>query len=92
MIASKKLLRFDWGICYGLCISSSNYYLNAQIFGIDYENNIPTNNIEITEYEQQVTPAIKSPFDAVALSSGIGGTDTEHNEQVKIARLQDEEV
>jgi hypothetical protein len=64
----------------------AEYYLYAQIFGIDYDNNIPTNHIVITEYEQQVTPAIQPPFNAVALSSGVGGTDTEHNEQVKIAR------
>ena len=64
----------------------TSYYLNAQIFAIDEANNIPTNNIVITEYEQQVTPAIEPPFNAIALSSGVGGTDTEHNEQVKIAR------
>ena len=71
---------------------NSSYYLYSQIFAIDYDNNIPTNNIVTTEYEQQVTPAIEPPFNAVALSSGVGGTDTEHNEQVKIARLPDEEV
>ena len=65
---------------------SDNHYLYAQIFGIDEANNIPTNNISITEYEQQVTSAIEPPFNAIALSSGVGGTDTEHNEQVKIAR------
>lgn len=66
---------------------SSNYHLYSQIFGIDEANNIPTKNIVITEYEQQVTPATEPPFNAIALSSGEGGTDTEHNEQVKIARL-----
>ena len=68
----------------------SSAYLYAQIFGIDELNNIPTNNIVITEYEQQVTPAIEPPFNAIALSSGVGGTDTEHNEQVKIARVYKE--
>jgi hypothetical protein len=60
--------------------------LYARLFGIDYENNIPTNNIVITKYEQQVTPAEETPFDAIALSDGIGGTETAHNEQVLIAR------
>lgn len=60
--------------------------LYARLFGIDYENNIPTNNIVIAEYEQQVTPAEETPFDAIALSDGIGGTETAHNEQVLIAR------
>lgn len=66
--------------------TSANRHLYAQIWGIDYDNNIPTNNIVIAEYEQQVTPAIEPPFNAIALSSGVGGTGTEHNEQVKIAR------
>ena len=78
-------LLLDNGTIFTAHANSTNYYLNAQIFGIDYENNIPTNHIVITEYEQQVTPATEPPFNAVALSSGIGGTDTEHNEQVKIA-------
>ena len=63
---------------------TTNCLLNAQIFAID--NNMPTNNIVIPEYEQQVTPATEPPFNAISLSSGTGGTDTEHNEQVKIAR------
>lgn len=65
---------------------SSSYYLNAQVWGIDETNKIPTNNIVITEYETQVTPAEETPFDAIALSDGIGGTETAHNEQVLIAR------
>ena len=66
---------------------TKTWYLYTQIWGIDEENNIPTNNIVITEYEQQVMPAIRPPFNAIALSSGVGGTNTEHNEQVKIARV-----
>lgn len=46
----------------------------------------------LTYVGEDVAPAIEPPFNAVALSSGVGGTDTEHNEQVKIARLPDEEV
>lgn len=40
----------------------------------------------LTYVGEDVTPAIEPPFNAVALSSGVGGTVTEHNEQVKIAR------
>ncbi len=58
--------------------------LYAQIWGVD--NNIPTNNVSTTVYEQQVTLATAPSFDAIALSNGVGGTDTAHNEQVKIAR------
>jgi hypothetical protein len=55
--------------------TEDKYYLYAQIFAIDYENNVPTKNIVITEYEQQVTPAIEPPFNAVALSSGVGAPE-----------------
>ena len=66
--------------------SGSTPSLYAQIWGIDEANNIPTNEIVITEYEQQVTLATEPPFDGIALSSGIGGDDTGHNQQVKIAK------
>ena len=65
---------------------SSNYLLYSQIFGIDEENNVPTNQIKIPTYEQQVTLATEPPFDAIALSNGTGGTSTAHNQQVKIAK------
>ena len=39
---------------------------------------------------EDVAPATEPPFNAIALSSGVGGTDTEHNEQVKIARVYKE--
>jgi hypothetical protein len=78
-------LLLDNGTIFIAHSNNTSYYLNAQIWGIDYENNIPTNNIIATQTEQQVTSAIEPPFNAVALSSGVGGTDTEHNEQVKIA-------
>lgn len=68
---------------------SSDYYLYAQVFGIDYTNNIViTSNIIALGQEQQVIPATNPPFAAIALSKGVGGTATEHNEQVQIARLQ----
>ena len=66
--------------------TSGSYHLYAQIFGIDEANNIPTNNVVITEYEQQVTLATEPPFNGIALSDGVGGTATAHNQQVKIAR------
>lgn len=44
----------------------------------------------LTYVGEDVAPALEPPFNAVALSSGVGGTDTEHNEQVKIARLYNE--
>jgi hypothetical protein len=65
--------------------NSLSYYLNAQLFVLD--NNIPTNNIVVTEYEQQVTPAIEPPFDAIALSSGVGGTEFVEGEVTKTGNL-----
>ena len=44
----------------------------------------------LTYVGEDVAPATEPPFNAIALSSGIGGTDTEHNEQVKIARVYKE--
>ena len=41
----------------------------------------------LTYVGEDVAPAIEPPFNAIALSSGVGGTETEHNEQVKITRL-----
>ena len=45
-----------------------------------------TSEYETASTEIQVTPAEETPFDAIALSDGLGGTDTTHNEQVLIAR------
>lgn len=72
---TKSLLLSNGMIFTAYSYTENNYYLYAQIFGIDYENNIPTNNIVITEYETQVTPAIEPPFNAVALSSGVGAPE-----------------
>ena len=63
---------------------SNKYYLSAQIFWIDEENNVPTNQIKVQTYEQQVRPATSSKFDGVAKTSGVGGTSTAHNQQVSI--------
>lgn len=64
---------------------STNYYLYAQVWDVDEVNIKPTNQISITEYEEQVTLATQPKFDGIALSDGVGGDDTAHNEQVKMA-------
>ena len=64
--------------------SSLGYSLVAQFYAIDETNNIPTNQVTITEYETQVRKATKVPCNGVAKTKGIGGTSTAHNEQVKI--------
>lgn len=74
------------GIIFAAHSYSSSYYLYAQIWGIDEANNIPTNEISIPEYEQQVKLATEPPFDGIALSNGVGGTATAHNEAVRIAK------
>ena len=67
---------------------TNSYYLNAQIFGIDYDNNVPTNQISITEYETQVRKVTTGLFDGVAKTSGTGGDETGHNDIVKIYTLE----
>lgn len=59
---------------------------NSQVLGISGNNISNEIKIKIPQYEQQVTLSTQPPFDGIALSSGVGGTDTAHNEQVKIAR------
>ncbi len=66
---------------------SSDNYLYAQIFGIDYENNIPTNHISITEYETQLRKVTTAQFDGIAKTSGEGGDDTGHKDVVSIWTL-----
>ena len=63
---------------------STDYLLNAQIFGIDEENNIPTNVVEAKEYETQVRKTTTTQFDGVAKTSGTGGDDIGHNDLVSI--------
>lgn len=60
------------------------YYLYAQIWAIDYENNIPTNNIVTTEYETQIRQVTTGQFDGIAKTSGTGGDDTGHKDIVEI--------
>ena len=61
-----------------------SFYLYAQIWGIDETNNILTDEISAIEYETQVRPATALPCKGVAKSSGEGGDETAHNEQVSI--------
>ena len=63
---------------------NTSYYLYSQICGVDYGNNIPTNNIVITEYETQVRKVTTAKFDGVAKTEGVGGDETAHNEMVSI--------
>lgn len=64
--------------------TSGSYYLYAQIFGIDYENNIPTKHIIATEMETQVRQVTTGQFDGIAKTSGTGGDDTGHKDIVEI--------
>lgn len=61
---------------------STSYYLHAQMFGI--QNNIPTNNVTIKEYETQVRKATTSDIYGVAKTSGTGGDSTGHKDIVSI--------
>ncbi len=64
--------------------SGDNSQLYAQVFGIDDTNNIPTNNIVMSEYETQVKVAYDPPFNGIAKTKGTGGTNTAHGEQIKV--------
>lgn len=70
----------------------TSYYLNAQIFGIDEANNIPTNNIVIPEYETQVRKVTTGQFGGIAKTSGEGGDNTGHKDMVSIWTKVKEEI
>ena len=53
--------------------TQNTWELYAQIFSV--VNNIPTNQVLGTFYEQQVMPTTKKYADAIALSSGEGGVE-----------------
>ena len=61
-----------------------SYYLYAQIFGIDEVNNVPTNNVPIPVYEQQITLATQPPFNGIAKTDGVGGTAIAHKDIISI--------
>lgn len=66
----------------------ANYSLQAQLFGVDETNNIPTNKVQVPAivpvYETQVRKALAGQFDGVAKTSGIGGDSTGHKDLVSI--------
>ena len=70
--------------------STSSYKAYVHLLGISDTTLSTTVNVSVTttntEYETQVTLATEPPFDGIALSSGVGGDDTVHNQQVKIAK------
>ena len=57
-------------------LSTSNQLCCTTKF-IDIDNDLIYDIKSDVEYEQQVTPAIEPPFDAVALSSGVGALEGE---------------
>jgi hypothetical protein len=67
-------LLLDNGMIFVAHSNSTSYYLNAQLFSID-ENNVPTNQISITEYETQVRKVTTGQFDGIAKTSGEGGDE-----------------
>lgn len=79
---------FSNGYVFAAHSKGSTYNLNAQIWGADEINNVPTNVISAIKYETQVKVATSTPFDGIAKTSGTGGTEELHNEQVEIYTLQ----
>lgn len=67
--------------------ATTGYHLYAQIFGIDYDNNIPTNNIVITEYETQVRKVTTGQFDGIAKTSGEGSPEFVEGEVKKTGNI-----
>jgi hypothetical protein len=82
--SQNSMLLLDNGIIFNAHSYGTYYHLYAQIFGIDYANNIPTNNISITDYETQVRKVTTGQFDGIAKTSGEGGDDTGHKDIVSI--------
>lgn len=77
-------LLLDNGTIFIAHTADGNYGLNAQIWGVDEANNIPTNNIIATEYETQVRQVTTGQFDGIAKTSGTGGNATGHKDKVSI--------
>lgn len=63
---------------------NTNYYLYGQVWGVDETNNIPTNQVEVNEYETQVKKATTLPCNGVASTSGEGGDETGHKDVVSV--------
>ena len=62
--------------------SGSSKTLYGQVFNV--AGDIPTNQFGSTEYETQVRVATTLPCNGVASTSGIGGSETAHNQQVSV--------
>lgn len=63
---------------------STSYHLYAQIWGIDEANNVPTNNVTISEYETQVRKVTTSDIYGIAKTSGEGGDSTGHKDMIQV--------
>ena len=61
---------------------SSNRFLYAQIFGI--QNNLPTNQVLVNQYETQVRKATTSDIYGVAKTGGEGGDSTGHKDIIRV--------
>ena len=72
------------GVIFVAFNSGGNSYLYAQLYCVDEENNIPTNEIAMIDYETQVRPATSLPCNGVASTSGEGGTSTGHKDVVSV--------
>ena len=73
-------------VAHAVGTSGSFSGLKAQIFVA--EDTIPSSDIVFVKYETQVKVATSTPFDGIAKTSGSGGTEDLHNEQVEIYTLQ----
>jgi hypothetical protein len=67
--------------------TSSTWCLYALICGVDETNNVPINNIILTDYETQIRKVTTGQFDGIAKTSGTGGDDTGHKDLVSIWTL-----
>lgn len=62
--------------------NDTDYYLNAQIFGVIY--NAITRQIAVPLYETQVRNVTSSNANGIAKTSGVGGSSTAHGGQVSV--------
>lgn len=69
-----------------LALYTGSDEVNSYLELLGIEGTTISNTVIQNVYEQQVTLSTEPPFDGIALSSGVGGDDTGHNEQVKIAK------
>lgn len=67
-------------------LTAASTHLYAQLFSI--QNDIPTNQITITEYETQVRNTTSALCDGVAKTGGTGGDSTGHKDIVSIYTVE----